>query len=690
VVEKESALRGLLLGALVLLVLLSGDPALAQEDDLFEDEFELLREEEIVYAASKHEQDIGESPSAITVITREQIENTHCTDVICILRQVPEVDVRRVFPMYSAAGVRALTGELGDKILVLVDGREENHDVFGMAYWQILPVHLQEIERIEVIRGPGSALYGANAHSGVISITTRKAGENLAEAYLGGGERDRNSLFLRINRRFGDWSAQVSASLDTQGHWRIRDEREREILRARLRVDHRGGDSETSLQLGMIVPEGTIFTTMAPAHAYDTILANLVASHRVGFFKAAVWMGIWDVTLRPDLPMYFAGMKLGEFTSDTHFFNSALDAEAQAELEPFSGNLLIAGANYRWITMLSDQLTPGELNQHRVGVFVHDEQRLFENLILSGGIRFDYNSITPWTLSPRLAATWRFAESQWLRLAAGRAFRKPTFFNTSMHFKNVRGEPGFDELTDFFLRSIGYEDLENESLTAFEIGYRGRFLQKKLTIEADAFFNLYRDTLNFIVDMVVNDLGMPDLTESAMGYRNAGRDVDALGGSLEVVFQPEESWSISANYTLRYSWWVEGAWEGYGLEGDVGERVSWERAHLANLSVSYLPEQGLRWGAAVHFGSAFDQMLPETGLVFDENALLHCPAHLVIGGFAAFRLPVGTGFWELGLKVYNVANAGFRDSVSVVRPDGNRHGGELLGRRLFLYLRGSI
>jgi hypothetical protein len=83
-------------------------------------------------------------------------------------------------------------------------------------------------------------------------------------------------------------------------------------------------------------------------------------------------------------------------------------------------------------------------------------------------------------------------------------------------------------------------------------------------------------------------------------------------------------------------------------------------------------------------------MLPETGLVFDENALLHCPAHLVIGGFAALRQPVGTGFWELGIKAYNVAHYGFRDSVSVVRPDGNRHGGELLGRRLFLYLRGSI
>ncbi len=687
---EEEALGYSLRNALFLLVLLPGIPAAAQEEDLFEDEFELLKEEEIVYAASKHEQDIAESPSAVTVITREQIENTHCTDLICLLRQVPEMDVRRVFPMYAAVGGRALTGELGDKILVLVDGREENHDVFGMAYWQIFPVHLQEIERVEVIRGPGSALYGANAHSGVISITTRKTGDNLAEAYLGGGEHDRNSLFLRINRRFGDWSAQASASLDTQGHWRVQDEREREILRARLRVDHQVGDSATSLQLGMIVPKGTIFTTMAPAHAYDTVLGNLTASHRTGPFMASVWVGIWDVTMRTDMPMYYQNMKLGEFTSDAHFFNSAIDADAQMELEPLSGNLLIAGGNYRWITLLSDQFTPGELHQHRVGVFVHDEQRLFERLVVSGGVRFDYNSITPWTLSPRLAATWRFAETQWLRLAGGRAFRKPTFFNTSLHFNSVRGEPGFEELTDFFLRSIGNEDLKNEYLTAFEIGYRGRFLEKKLTVEADAFFNLYRETLHFIVDLATNDLGMPDLTESVMGYCNKGRDVNALGGSVELVYQPTDAWRLAANYTLRYSWFIEAAVEGYGLEGDVGERVSWERAHLANLSLSYAPEQGLRLGAAVHFGSSFDQMLPETGLIFDQNALIHGPAHLMIGGFAAYRQPVAGGFWELGLKAYNAAHSGYRDSVSVVRPDGTRHGGELIGRRLFLFLRGSI
>ena len=150
------------------------------------DEFAFLEEEDIVYTAAKHEQDIGESPSAITVITREQIENTYCTDVVCLLRGVPEMMVMRIRPMYAAVGARALTDEAGEKVLLLIDGLEINNEIFGTVIWQALPVHLEDIERIEVIRGPGSALYGANAHSAVVSIFTRKKVGDAAETFLGG------------------------------------------------------------------------------------------------------------------------------------------------------------------------------------------------------------------------------------------------------------------------------------------------------------------------------------------------------------------------------------------------------------------------------------------------------------------------------------------------------------------------
>ncbi len=663
----------------------------AQEDDFLEDEFELLKEEEIVYTASKHEQDIAESPSAVTVITRGQIENTHCTDVICLLRQVPEVDVRRILPLYTAVGARALTGELGDKVLVLVDGREENHEMFGMPYWQLLPVHLEDIERIEVIRGPGSALYGANAHSMVVYITTRRLGDNTAEVSLGGGEHDRLSLHFRAGRGFGGWDLQLSGGLETADHWRLNDRREREVGRVRLRVDRETDTAATNLQLDLLMGvSGQIYTAIAPGWTQDTVIGHFLGSHRVGPIRAQIWFGVWDITVVPDMPLYYMGMKLGEFVTDMDFFNTALDAEVQAEMEPFTGNLLIAGASYRWNTMAADCLTPSTENQHRAGVFVHDEQRLGKRLLLTGGIRFDYNNVTSYSISPRLAGVWRTVENQFLRLAIGRAFRKPPFFNTSLHFNNVEGEPGFEELGDFFLRSVGNGNLRNENVTAFELGYRGQFLDKKLTIEADAFLNLYRDTVAFVVELATNSLGMPDISRSVMEYRNEGREVNTVGGSVVLSCNLHDDLHLSANYTYRHSWFVGDVSEQASIEGSGGDRVKWERAHMVNLSLNYVPEDGFRLGLAVYGDSECDLAMPEQGGLFDDYVLVHSPPRLMVGGYLAFRQPVGSGWVETGIKAFNVMHEGSRDTAAVTRPDGVELGGELLGRRLFLYLRGAI
>jgi len=153
-------------------------------------EFDLLAQEEaVVFSAAKHEQPISDSPATITVIEREQIAHTHCLSLACLLRQVPGIEVRRLRVGNHALGARALVTEMNDKAQLLIDGREVNVEAFGMPLWQNLPIHLDDIERIEVVRGPGSSLYGANAHSLVVSITTRHQQE--FEAFAASGEHQR-------------------------------------------------------------------------------------------------------------------------------------------------------------------------------------------------------------------------------------------------------------------------------------------------------------------------------------------------------------------------------------------------------------------------------------------------------------------------------------------------------------------
>jgi len=665
-------------------------PALAQDEISDFEELDLEKLLGTVTTASKHEQDITESPSAISVIDREMIENTHCSDIVCLLRQVPEVDVLRTKPMYASVGARALTEVTGNKVLLLVDGWDANIEALGFPIWQALPVHIEDIERIEVIRGPGSSLYGANAHSMVVSIITRKPLKHSAEVFIGNGEHGRSSLHLRLSQKLGDWSLLLSGGGELEENWGIPQKQEREAGRLRLRLGRETSSSESSLMLGLMTTDGMISTLFGTGEVSDAYTGEAHLFHRTDLFQARAWYTFYTGDIPIGNRIEFQGISLGKFPGVVTFFSHTLDAEAQVSWSPFEGNLLVAGGNYRWATVLSEEMTPEETNQHRVGLFVHDEQRLGESLILTGGLRFDFNSITPETLSPRLAAVWKFTRAQSLRLAFGMAFRKPSFFETSLHLKGVIPEPGFEGIDDFLARSVGNEDLGNESITVFEAGYVGRFLDARLTIEAGAFYNRYRDTVNFHVNIATDEFGVPDLTASEALYKNQGLEVDSVGGSLGVTYRLLRTLRLSANYTFRHSWYItESPGGSHVVAAEKGERVPFEPAHLFNLSFYHLLPRGLRWGMSLHARSASDWTIVDAG-IFGDMHELHNRAGWMLGAFGAWRLQVGSGYVETGIRAYNVPDTAFFDMGFAYSRSGKQTGGFQLGRRMFFYLKGAL
>ena len=156
--------------------LLTAFPAEAQD----ETEMELFfAEEDVVVSAARHQQEIGMSPSAIWVIIREDIEASGAITIPDLLRQVPGADVTITAPFMPTISARLGWGNENNQFLVLIDGREINMELLGMSLFELEPVTLDEVERIEIIRGPCSALYGANALAGVINITTRPIGERV-------------------------------------------------------------------------------------------------------------------------------------------------------------------------------------------------------------------------------------------------------------------------------------------------------------------------------------------------------------------------------------------------------------------------------------------------------------------------------------------------------------------------------
>ena len=681
--------------ALVLLTLFQGSPALAEEPEDFE-ELDLEELLDVVYTASEHKQNISESPSAITVITREQIENTWCTDLVCLLRQVPEMDVIRVRPMHTSVGARAFTDEAGDKVLLLIDGKEMNLEVFGIVTWQALPVHLEDIERIEVIRGPGSALYGANAHSAVVSIFTRRKVANDAEVFLGSGELGRHSFHARLGLEAGSWRLRLSGGADMADNWHSPGDRQRQVGRLWIQADRESLSSKTGVVLGLTSAEGHIYNVLGPAELRDAVIVDALVSHQYDFLEAKLSFNLMKgiIPIKPEgkgpETVKFQGIMLGRLPNHVPYINPTVDAEAQLTFTPFQGNLLIAGANYRWIGLFSDETLPGEIHQHRVGAFIHDEHLLLENLIITGGARLDYNSITPLTVSPRLAGVYGMTENSFFRLAFGMAFRKPSFFNTSIHVKNVVAEPAFPEFEEFFQQAIGNDEIGNENIMSFEAGYLGRFPGAGLIVEADAFYNRYRDTITFNADMQTTEFGVPDLVNSSAQYTNEGRDVDSLGGSISLTWRFRYALRMNANYTYRYSFYASDPGGVEAVEGEgKGERVAWEPAHLANVSLAYLPQSGLRLGFGWHYTSSRMGSVSRGG-AFDPRVPISVPANSFFGGFASWRVNLGARWLEAGVRAFNLFGLRFRDFAGEIRPDGYEMGGLLLTRRVFLFIRGAI
>jgi len=137
----------------------------------------LYLKEETVSIASRYEQPISRAPSDVYVITDEDIRSSGSTDIPTLLRRVPGMEVMQTNAVDFNVSVRGNNQVLANKLLVLVDGRSIYIDQAGNTIWKLLPVTLVEIKRIEVLKGPASAVYGFNAFDGVINIVTKSPEE---------------------------------------------------------------------------------------------------------------------------------------------------------------------------------------------------------------------------------------------------------------------------------------------------------------------------------------------------------------------------------------------------------------------------------------------------------------------------------------------------------------------------------
>jgi len=532
--------------AIACAALLAAPPGRAAEPenvDLLNLSIEDLMKVEVT-TVSKRAQPLSQAPAAITVITSEDIRRSGMTNVPDLLRMVPGLHVANIDSNTWAITARGFNSQFANKLLVMIDGRSVYTPLFSGVYWDVQDLLLEDIERIEVVRGPGGTLWGANAVNGVINIITKDAAATQGLLVTGlGGNVERAQAGIRyggaisdsahyrayvkyLNRDDFDGRAGVSAHDQwdvTRGGFRA-DWKPTDADRVTLSGDYYGGESdETSLLLAQ--SSSDLYGGNAIARWTHTLSED-------SDLQLRVW---YDRTER--------NSDLLEEARDTY------DAELQFHLRPFERHDVVWGAGYR---LTADEIdnssgisfSPDSRTVQLANAFVQDEISVIENLLsLTLGTKLEYNDYTHFEFLPNARALLTPWERHSFWLAVSRAVRAPSRAENDVALLVPSTPPPPN-----FLQLNGDSGFDSEKVLAFELGYRAQPFSK-LSFDVAAYYNVYKDVRSLEPGAPLFNFPAPGLITVPLVAQN---ELDARGYGVEVssAWNVVDFWRLDAGYTL--------------------------------------------------------------------------------------------------------------------------------------------
>lgn len=522
---------------------------------------ELLKAD--VMTASRKSQQLRDVAAAVFVISREDIERSGATSIPEALRMAPGVQVARLANDRWAVTARGFAGRFSNKLLVLMDGRSIYSPLFSGVIWESEDTLLEDVDRIEVIRGPGAAMWGANAVNGVINIITRKSRDtqgNLAVA--GAGTEEKAFGAVRHGGAAGD------------GHYRVwakgfsRD--------ASVTVTgNRGNDRWVSGRVGFRgdwpLAEGRRLMVSGSAHsgpAWDRWNMPDIASP-AGFTPENFKQGNEGAHIlgrhewanadgsEASLQAYVDYSRVeGEGVIDQR--RTTFDLDFQHRLLLGERHDLIWGLGYRYSADRIESgrvinLQPAKQSFNLFSAFLHDEITLVpDTLLLSLGGRLEHNSYTGFEPQPNLRLMWTPNTRQSIWAALSRAVRTPSRAERDVQL-DLGVIPSTSPAQPPILNRLMRKDpkMDSEKLTALEVGYRHQ-IGSNLSLDIAAFANRY-DGLRALV------MGQPELLLSPLPHvvqaLHVANDLDARAHGAEIALDWHVTpwWRIQPSYTFLHT-----------------------------------------------------------------------------------------------------------------------------------------
>src|SRR6184192_2796123 len=458
-----------------------------------------------VTSVAKRPQRVADAAAAVFVITQEDIRRSGAASIPEALRMVPGLQVARIDENKWAIGSRGFNSRFDNKLLVLIDGRSVYTPLFSGVYWNVQDVMLEDVDRIEVIRGPGATLWGANAVDGVINVITKKAkatqsaivtaGAGTEERAAGGaryGGKLGDNTHYRAYTKYFDWGHSAypyPSGMTAHDGW--------DALRGGFRADWTpAGANSLTLQGDIYRSRFDETLTVASLSApYSNTFPN------DGKYSGGNLLGRWNHTSERSsmsLQMYYDNTTINDHSLFGDHQN-IFDIDFQHAFHTGDSQQFVWGFGYRSIRDKNDpsftvSLQPNQVTLNQFSTFLQDEISLVDNrLQITLGSKFERNKFTGFEAEPNARLLWNLTPNQSIWTAVSRAVRTPALTEEGLRLNSQvipPGTPANPTPLPAVVAVFGSHQFNSEDLLAYELGYRVQ-ATKNLSLDIATFYNNY-------------------------------------------------------------------------------------------------------------------------------------------------------------------------------------------------------
>ena len=555
-----------------------------------------------------------DTTAAIAVLTEDDVRRSGAYTLADALRYVPGMDVARIQSPTWGVGARGFSGQFANQLLVMIDGRSVYNFSFGGVYWHTKDIFFDDLDRIEVVRGPGGSLWGANAVNGVVNVLTKDARETQGGVVYTSGGSFRE---VGVGARYGfqadtNTFARVYVKADQMGAMAGgRDDDPWRRVQTGFRLDrHASERSQLTIQGDFFETfqnnPVTLPTFTPPFNTYEVLEVRQLGANL---------LGRWTNTFSPGSTLTVQGY--WDFTASRNALllerRNVGDLEIQHDVTIGSRQSVVYGMNYR---ALPDRIEPSRtisapgretVFDQWASVFAQDEIAIArDRLFLTLGAKLEHNWYTGWETQPTVRLRWNATSRQMLWSAFSDAVATPTRTVGMEFVSRVIPPNGLGPGAPATLVKVYGRATRSEGLRAYEAGYRVR-PTASTAVDVATFYNQYSD-------LRVLEPGVPDFTQRPPVlpvYIVNLIDGTTYGVETTLGWQPVPTWQIEATHSFFQSDVLRGSLN--RADGNASPK------HKATFTASGNFQRGWTWDGGIRFVDKLPSAQIPSYVVFDTR-----------------------------------------------------------------------